>query len=103
RRGNPVKGTRVRRVALVPHWVEKATRRVGHGRATTVSGFLELANGIPLSGRTVEIISAPDNGLGQFSPMASVTTGPNGTWTARVPAGPPRLDGAVFAGDATPG
>jgi hypothetical protein len=101
RHGKPVKVTRVRRVALVPHWVEKATRRVGHGRATTVSGFLELANGIPLSGRTVEIISAPDNGLGQFSPMASVTTGVNGTWTARVPAGPSRLIEAVYGGDTT--
>jgi len=101
RDGKPVKITKVRRVALLPHTVQKATRRVGHGKATTVSGFLELANGTALSGRQVQILSAPDNGLGQFTPMASVATGINGTWTAKVPAGPSRLIEAVYAGDST--
>jgi len=101
RDGKPVKITKVRRVALLPHTVQKATRRVGHGKATTVSGFLEVANGTALSGRQVQILSAPDNGLGQFTPMASVTTGDNGTWTAKVPAGPSRLIEAVYAGDTT--
>jgi len=49
----------------------------------------------------VQILSAPDNGLGQFTPMASVTTGINGTWTAKVPPGPSRLIEAVYGGDAT--
>ena len=101
RDGKPVKITKVRRVALLPHTVQKATRRVGHGKATTVSGFLEVANGTALSGRQVQILSAPDNGLGQFTPMASVATGANGTWTAKVPAGPSRLIEAVYAGDTT--
>jgi len=101
RHGKPVKVTKVRRVALPPHTVQKTTRRVGHGKATTVSGFLELANGIALGGRPVQILSAPNNGLGQFTPMASVITGANGTWTARVPPGPSRLIEAVYAGDIT--
>jgi hypothetical protein len=101
RHGKPVKVTKVRRVAVLPHTVQKATRRVGHGKATTVSGYLELANGTALSGRQVQILSAPDNGLGHFTPMASVTTGINGTWTARVPPGPTRLIEAVYAGDST--
>jgi hypothetical protein len=101
RHGRPVKVTRIRRVPVLPHVVDKPTRRVGHGKATTVSGFLELADGIALGGRPVQVLSAPDNGLGQFSVMASVTTGANGTWTARVPPGPARLIEAVYAGDAT--
>jgi len=74
---------------------------VRHGKATTISGYLELANGTALGGRQVQILSAPNNGLGRFSPMASVTTGTNGTWTTRVPPGPSRLIEAVYAGDAT--
>ena len=101
RHGKPVKVTKVRRVALLPHVVQKATRRVGHGKATTVSGYLGLANGTALGGRAVQVLAAPDNGLGQFTPMASVITGPNGTWTAKVPAGPSRLIEAVYGGDAT--
>ncbi len=101
RHGKPVKITRVRRVALLPHTVQRATRRVQHGKATTVSGYLELANGTALGGRQVQILSAPNNGLGRFSLMASVTTGINGTWTARVPPGPSRLIEAVYGGDAT--
>jgi hypothetical protein len=101
RHGKPVKVTRVRRVALLPHVVQKAKRRVGHGKATTVSGYLGLANGTALAGHGVEIFSAPDNGLGDFTPMTSVITGINGTWTAKVPPGPSRLIEAVYGGDAT--
>jgi len=101
RHGKPVKITKVRGVAVLPHTVQKAKRRVGHGKTTTVSGFLELANGTALGGRQVLILSAPDNGLGQFTAMASVVTGADGTWTARVPAGPSRLIEAVYGGDVT--
>jgi hypothetical protein len=101
RHGKPVKVTRVRWVALLPHTVQKTTRRVGHGKPTTVSGYLGLANGTALGGQQVEVLSAPDNGLGQFTPMASVITGPDGTWTAKVPSGPSRLIEAAYGGDAT--
>jgi len=72
-----------------------------HGKPVKVSGYLELANGTALGGHQVEVLSAPDNGLGQFTPMASVITGPNGTWTAKVPPGPSRLIEAAYGGDAT--
>ncbi|MHB8658962.1 MAG: hypothetical protein ACYC91_13585 [Solirubrobacteraceae bacterium] len=101
RHGKPVKVTKVRRIVLLPHLVQQSRRRVGHGRASAVSGYLELANGTALSGRQVQVLSAPDNGLGQFTPMASVITGVNGTWTVRVPPGPSRLIEAVYAGDST--
>jgi hypothetical protein len=91
---------RVRRV-LLPHVVNQPTRRVGHGKATTVSGILELADGTVLPGRAVEVLAAPDNGLGQFAAMATVTTDAFGEWTAPVPAGPSRLIEAVYPGDGT--
>jgi hypothetical protein len=101
RHGKPVKVTKIKWVPLLPHTVEQTTRRVGHGRSSTVSGYLELTDGVVLSGRVVQILAAPDNGLQQFVPMASVTTGSNGIWTAAVPSGPSRLIEAVFAGDST--
>lgn len=102
RHGKIVRVRRVRRVVVLPHPVLKAKRRVGHGRATTVSGYLGLADGTPLAGRAVAVIAAPDNGLGQFTlPIATVTTSASGTWTAKVPAGPSRLIEAVYGGGPT--
>ena len=101
RHGKPVKVTRTRRVALLPHTVQKSQLRIAYGRATTVSGYLGVTSGVALAGRPVEVLSAPDNLLDQFTPMASVVTGSGGTWTATVPPGPSRLIEAVYAGDST--
>ena len=52
RHGKPVYvKRRVRRVVL-PHAVNKPTRRIAHGKSTTVSGFVGLANGTALAGQT---------------------------------------------------
>ena len=83
------------------HVKAEATQRVGHGRATTVSGWLGLADGRPLARRTVEVLTAPDNGLGQFTPAAEVITAANGTWNVALPAGPSRLIKATYAGSTT--
>jgi hypothetical protein len=91
---------RVHRV-LLPHAVNEPARRVGHGKATTVSGLLQLADGAVLPGHAVEVLAAPDNGLGQFASIATVTTNAYGEWSARVPAGPSRLLEAVYPGDGT--
>ena len=91
---------RVRRV-LLPHMVDQPTRRVGHGKATTANGLLELADGTVLPGRDVEVLAAPNNGSRQFALMATVTTNAYGEWSARVPAGPSRLLEAVYPGDET--
>lgn len=99
--GKPVKVTRTARVVLLPHVVQKSLIRVRYGRATSVSGFLETINGTALAGRSVEILAAPDDGLARFSAIASVITSGNGTWTARVPAGPSRLIEALYTGDST--
>ena len=100
RHGKVVYRTRVeRRNVVVPPG--KLKKRVGHGHATTVSGWLGLADGTALAGQTVEVLTAPDNGLGQFTPAAEVITTDNGTWTASLPAGPSRLIKATYAGSAT--
>jgi hypothetical protein len=91
---------RVHRV-LLPRAANEPTRRVGHGKATTVNGLLQLADGAVLPGRDVEVLAAPDNGLGQFAPIATVSTNAYGEWSARVPAGPSRLLEAVYPGDGT--
>lgn len=102
RHGKPVRVREVKRVVLLPRTVSDPKRRIGHGKATTVSGYLGLPDGAPLPGRSVAVIAAPDNGLGQFTlPVATVTTSASGTWTATVPAGPSRLIEAVYSGSAT--
>ena len=101
RHGRPVYVKRRVRRVLLPHVVDQATRRVGHGRSTTVNGFLELSDGSVLSGRAVEVLAAPDNGSGQFAPIATVTTNAYGAWSAQVPAGPSRLLEAAYPGDGT--
>jgi hypothetical protein len=89
-----------RRIVVQPHWKAKTTRHVGFGHATTVSGWLGLSNGTALQGHTVEVLTAPDNGLEHFRVAATATTAANGTWTARLPRGPSRLVRAVYGGGA---
>ena len=90
-----------KRVAVTPHWKSKATEHVRHGHATTVSGWLGLSDGTALAGQPVQILTAPDNGLGQFAVAATATTAANGTWTADLPAGPSRIVEASYGGGAT--
>jgi hypothetical protein len=91
---------RVRKV-LLPHVVNKASRRIGHGKRTTVSGFLEQADGTALGGQTVQVLSAPDDNAPRFHLMRTVTTNADGLWTAKVPPGPSRLIEAAYPGTAT--
>jgi hypothetical protein len=100
RHGRPVRVKRRKtvRVIVPPHAVLKTHRRVGHGRATTVSGWLGTYTGVALGGQTVEVLSAPDNGQGVFTPVAFATTAANGSWSAKLPAGPSRLVEAAYGG-----
>jgi hypothetical protein len=103
RRGKKVrvKRRRVIRVPLSPRVVARTTRRVRHGRGTTVSGWLGTTSGIALGGQSIGVLTAPDNGLGQFSLAAVATTAANGGWTAQLPAGPSRLIEAAYDGGPT--
>jgi hypothetical protein len=86
------------RVVVLPHVVGQTIRRVGHGKTTTVSGWLGTYNGVALGGQTVEVLTAPDDGQDAFAPTTTATTASNGSWTATLPAGPSRLVEADYAG-----
>ncbi len=103
RHGRTLWVTRIkrRRVVIGPRVVGSTTRRVAHGKATTVSGWLGTSSGVALGHQTVEVLTAPDDGLDRFSPAATVTTAANGGWTARLRAGPSRLVEAVYGGGPT--
>jgi hypothetical protein len=79
------------RVVVMPHVVTRTTKRVAHGKATTVNGWLGMADGTALAGQTFTVLTAPDNGQGEFSQAAVAMTSANGSWTARLSAGPSRL------------
>jgi hypothetical protein len=66
-----------------------------------VSGWLGTTDGNALGSQTVRILTAPDNGTGNFTQVALATTKPNGDWTARIPAGPSRLVVAAYGGGPT--
>jgi hypothetical protein len=103
RHGKPVRVAHKKtiRVVVMPHVVTHSSKRVAHGRATRVSGWLGMANGTALAGQTIRVLTAPDNGQGEFSQAAIATTRANGSWTAKLPAGPSRLVEAGYGGAPT--
>jgi hypothetical protein len=96
-----VKRTRVEKVPLPPQAVSVSTKRVPYGQGTTVSGILATTDGTAVSGRTVQILTAPNNQLGEWSQAAVVSTSADGAWSATLPPGPSRLVEASYAGDST--
>ena len=101
RHGKPVLVKRRVRRVLLPHAVNKPTRRIGHGKATTVNGFIGLADGTAIAGQVVDVYSSPNDNAPRFRLMRTVATDASGEWTAKVPAGPSRLIEAVYPGNAT--
>ena len=103
RRGKKIRIKRRKtiKVAEFPHVVMHTSQRVGHGRRTRVSGWLGMPDGTALGGQRVELLTAPDNGVGHFTVAAVAATAANGTWSARLPAGPSRVIEASYAGAPT--
>ncbi|HET9591983.1 MAG TPA: carboxypeptidase-like regulatory domain-containing protein [Solirubrobacterales bacterium] len=79
----------------------------GHGDSLTVpfgapamlSGRLTRADGAALAGRELRVVSHPSHGA--LAPIAvqTVTTGDQGGFEARLPAGPSRRVTVIFSGD----
>ena len=92
---------REEKVCAKPRVVLKARERVAFGDGVTVHGLLRTAQGVPVAGAPVQILAAPTNGLDQFSEVAVATSAGDGTWTAKLPAGPSRIIEAVYGGSAT--
>jgi hypothetical protein len=96
-----VKRRKTIRVPLFPRYVSRPTLRVRHGHGTNVYGWLGTVSGDALGGQMVRVLTAPDNGLGQFSQVAVARTSPTGWWIADLPAGPSRLVEGVYDGGPT--
>ncbi len=89
------------RVVLLPHHKNSYSLRVGHGKPATVSGWLGNYAGVALSSQPITVVTAPNNGLGQFTAAAVATTSATGWWGVKLPAGPSRLVQAVYGGSPT--
>jgi hypothetical protein len=96
-----VKRHKTIKVVQLPHVVMHSSKRVRHGKRTIVSGWVGMPDGTALGGQAVQVLTAPDNGLGHFAPAAVVTTAANGSWSAQLPVGPSRLVEAYYAGAPT--
>jgi hypothetical protein len=101
RHGKPVYVKRRVRRVLLPHAVNEPSRRIGHGKPTTVNGFIGLADGTALADQTVDVYSSPDDNAPRFRMMTAVTTDASGEWSAKVPGGPSRLIEAAYPGTST--
>ena len=77
------------------------TLRVPYGHTVTIHGLYTTAQGVPLPGQSVGIFAALDNYMDRFREVTTATTGPDGMWTATLPAGPSRIIRAVTAGTVT--
>jgi hypothetical protein len=86
------------RVIVLPHVVRQTRRRVRHGRATTISGWLGTYRGLALGGQEVRILAAADDGRDRFRQVTTTTTATNGSWSAKLPPGPSRLVEAAYGG-----
>ena len=74
---------------------------VGYGQPVTLHGVLTSSAGLPIPSQPVAILTAPDNGSNAFTQAATVTTGPDGSWTATLPPGPSRIVQASYPGSPT--
>ncbi len=77
------------------------TLRVPYGDPVTIHGLYVTAQGTPVAHQPVQIVAAPANNSSAFSQIAAVTTGADGSWTAKLPPGPSRIIRAVTDGTAT--
>lgn len=87
-----------RRLVCSTPSVFKSVERVRFGHGVTVFGWLATADGAPLSHVPVSIMTAPDNGSVAWRRAKAVRTAANGSWSARLGAGPSWLIEAVYGG-----
>ena len=93
---------RIRHTCKTPHAAPNAARSASRSATRSrIHGLLTTAQGIPIAGVPVQIMTAPDNRLAAFAPAAAATTGPDGSWTAILPPGPSRLIEAQYGGAST--
>ncbi len=91
----------VKTVCRLPHVVTFTSKRVRFGRRATLHGTLTTSQGVPIPGGVVRILTAPDNGLDQLTQATTIITGPDGSWSVKLPAGPSRIIQAAYDGSPT--
>ncbi len=94
-------GVHRKRFVLLPHTIAPTQLRIPFGHASSVGGWVGLADGTALPGVPVAVMSATDNGLGRWHQTEVTTTGADGTWSAELAPGPSRLIEAVYPGSDT--
>jgi hypothetical protein len=92
---------RIHRTCTLPKLHLKHVARVRFGRKVKIHGLLMTAQGIPLGGVPVRILTAPNNGFDQFTQAAVVTTDTVGKWSTTLPPGPSRKVEAIYDGAPT--
>jgi hypothetical protein len=91
----------VKRSCTTPHPHLTRTLMVPYGHVVTIHGLMTTGQGVPLPGQSVEIFAALDNYVDVLREVTTVTTAPDGSWTATLPPGPSRIIRAVTDGTAT--
>ena len=84
----PANGTNASDQAkLTARWrsTAKAILTSGYGQADRVMGRLTTATGQPISGAALDVSATPAEQGGRAASLASVRTGPTGTWTLTLP------------------
>ncbi len=89
------------RVVLLPRRVFVKRKRVAHGSATRVRGWLGTAQGQALAHQRIYVLTAPANGERHFRMVATARTSADGGWSVRLRPGPSRLVKAVYGGGRT--
>lgn len=88
-------------VVVLPHKARRTSVRAGYGSRVTINGWLGTTGGNALAGRSVRIMAAPTLSGAAFKDVATAVTRTNGSWTARLPAGPSRRVKVVYGGSGT--
>lgn len=103
RHGHKVRVRHVRyvRIVLPPRSVNSTAVRQQFGHWMQLEGWLGTSGSASAGVQPVEIMAAPDNGSGAFTPVASTFTNPDGSWLVALPPGPARIVEAVFPGSTT--
>ncbi|MGO9957759.1 MAG: hypothetical protein ACLP50_17605 [Solirubrobacteraceae bacterium] len=89
------------RTCKVPRIALRDNEHVEYGQSVTVHGLLLTSQDLPIGDTPVQIWTAPNNQLGQFTQLTTTTTSPQGAWSATLPAGPSRIVQARYGGSAT--
>lgn len=84
-----------------PKIVLTSRDRVAFGAPARLRGRLTSAQGTPIAGANISILTTPANGLSVYRLAAAATTGSDGYWTTVVPSGPSRRIDALFGGSPT--